>query len=375
MALTTNKVSFWRGTRAQFNALGDNTSPNTFYTVKEEDGRWSSFYGPQMIIERTGQLMPAKDILELAEFTADVKAAMTPGKTRYVIHDEGKEMPGLTYPDDYTGYYEIEKRVDGKFQVTDSSGVRWLLLAFVIVIAVRLTILLILSGGIDRENIVASIIVDYVFSLGALIFLAENAMRINARALEDREKARLAQYRYMNLSQQVNPHFLFNSLNILDCLVCEQKTDQASTYIHKLAAIYRYLLRNEEERLVKLRDEMDFVDQYVDLLKVRFPEGLDIQIDIPADRLNRRVVPCSVQLLIENATKHNAVSADKPLQIMVKCEDDCVVVSNTLNPKISSGPSTGLGLKYLREQYQDVAGKTPVVRMGENEYTVVIPLI
>ena len=275
------------------------------------------------------------------------------------------------------GIYMIAGRLsrDGKFQVTDSSGVRWLLLAFVIVIAVRLTILLILSGGIDRENIVASIIVDYVFSLGALIFLAENAMRINARALEDREKARLAQYRYMNLSQQVNPHFLFNSLNILDCLVCEQKTDQASTYIHKLAAIYRYLLRNEEERLVKLRDEMDFVDQYVDLLKVRFPEGLDVQIDIPADRLNRRVVPCSVQLLIENATKHNAVSADKPLQIMVRCEDDCVVVSNTLNPKISSGPSTGLGLKYLREQYQDVAGKTPVVRMGENEYTVVIPLI
>ena len=275
------------------------------------------------------------------------------------------------------GIYMIAGRLsrDGKFQVTDSSGVRWLLLAFVIVIAVRLTILLILSGGIDRENIVASIIVDYVFSLGALIFLAENAMRINARALEDREKARLAQYRYMNLSQQVNPHFLFNSLNILDCLVCEEKTDQASTYIHKLAAIYRYLLRNEEERLVKLRDEMDFVDQYVDLLKVRFPEGLDIQIDIPADRLNRRVVPCSVQLLIENATKHNAVSADKPLQIMVRCEDDCVVVSNTLNPKISSGPSTGLGLKYLREQYQDVAGNTPVVRMGENEYTVVIPLI
>ena len=275
------------------------------------------------------------------------------------------------------GIYMIAGRLsrDGKFQVTDSSGVRWLLLAFVIVIAVRLTILLILSGGIDRENIVASIIVDYVFSLGALIFLAENAMRINARALEDREKARLAQYRYMNLSQQVNPHFLFNSLNILDCLVCEDKNEQASTYIHKLAAIYRYLLRNEEERLVKLRDEMDFVDQYVDLLKVRFPEGLDIQIDIPADRLNRRVVPCSVQLLIENATKHNAVSADKPLQIMVRCEDDCVVVSNTLNPKISSGPSTGLGLKYLREQYQDVAGKTPVVRMGENEYTVVIPLI
>ena len=275
------------------------------------------------------------------------------------------------------GTYMIAGRLsrDGKFQVTDTGGLRWLLLAFVIVIAVRLTILLIINGGLDRENIVASIIVDYVFSLGALIFLAENAMRINARALEDREKARLAQYRYMNLSQQVNPHFLFNSLNILDCLVCEQKTEQASTYIHKLAAIYRYMLRIEEERLVKLRDEMEFVGQYVDLLKVRFPEGLDVSIDIPEELMGRRVVPCSVQLLIENATKHNVVNADRPLRIRVRAEADSIVVSNTLNPKVSSGPSTGLGLKYLREQYHDVAGKEASVRMTDTEYTVQIPLI
>lgn len=117
MALTNNKVSFWRGTRAQYNALGNNTSPNTFYTVKEEDGRWSSFYGPQMLFERGGQLMPAKDLLEFSEFDAEKKNAMTPGRVRYIIHDENKEMPGLVYPDDYTGYYEIEKRADDKFQV------------------------------------------------------------------------------------------------------------------------------------------------------------------------------------------------------------------------------------------------------------------
>ena len=117
MAVTTNKVSFWRGTRAQYEALGTNTSPNTYYTVKEEDGRWSYFYGPQMIFERSGQLMPAKELLELADFTTSVKDAMSPNKDRYIIHDENKEMPGLIYPDDYTGYYEIQKRVDGKFQV------------------------------------------------------------------------------------------------------------------------------------------------------------------------------------------------------------------------------------------------------------------
>ena len=275
------------------------------------------------------------------------------------------------------GIYMIAGRLsrDGKFQVTDSSGLRWLLTAFVVVIAVRLTILLILSGGVDRENIVASIIVDYVFSLGALIFLAENAMRINARALEDQEKARLAQYRYMNLSQQVNPHFLFNSLNILDCLVCEEKNEQASTYIHKLAGIYRYMLRIEKERLVRLRDEMEFVKQYVDLLKVRFAEGLDVHIDIPEEKMGRKVVPCSVQLLIENATKHNAVSAEKPLRIDVRCGEDSVIVSNTLNPKVSNSPSTGLGLKYLRDQYRDVAGKEAFVLVTDKEYTVEIPLI
>jgi len=275
------------------------------------------------------------------------------------------------------GIYMIAGRLSrgGRFQVTDSSGMRWLLTAFVIIIAVRLAILLIISGGVDRENIVASIIVDYVFSCGALIFLAENAMRINARALEDREKARLAPYRYMNLSQQVNPHFLFNSLNILDCLVCEDKNEQASTYIHKLAGIYRYLLRIEKERLVRLREEMEFVEQYVDLLKVRFAEGLDVHIDIPEEKMGLKVVPCSVQLLIENATKHNAVTVDRPLHIDVRCGDDTLIVSNNLNPKVSNGPSTGLGLKYLRDQYRDVAGKEATVRMTDNGYTVEIPLV
>ena len=117
MALTTNKVSFWRGTRAQYNALGENTSPNTFYTVREEDGRWSYFYGPQMILDRTGQLMPAKELIEVAELTAEKKGAMVVGKTRYIIHDPEQTVSGLEYPSDYTGYYEIEKRADGKLQV------------------------------------------------------------------------------------------------------------------------------------------------------------------------------------------------------------------------------------------------------------------
>lgn len=262
-----------------------------------------------------------------------------------------------------------------EFKKTGKDSLRWLLVAFLLIISVRLAILL-KTDGINSENIVMSIIFDYIFSCGVLIFLAEYAIRINEKAAEEQEKARLAQYRYMKLSQQVNPHFLFNSLNILDCLVCEKQTEPASEYIHKLANIYRYLLKNEEEKLVTLRDEMAFVSQYVDLLKVRFQEGLDVTVDIPDALMTRKVVPCSIQLLIENATKHNAISPDKPLRISLTCPDgEYVTVTNSLRPKVTAAQSTGLGLNYLREQYNDLAGKEVIINKSEEEYCVKIPLL
>ena len=261
------------------------------------------------------------------------------------------------------------------FHEAGSSQIRWLLLAFVLIILVRVAILLLTQGALDSRNIAASIFVDYVFTLGAMIFLAEAAIRISARAREDQERARLEQYRYLNLSQHVNPHFLFNSLNILDCLVCDGKQEQASAYIHKLAGVYRYLMSNEEERLVPLRRELDFVGQYVELLQVRFPEGLLVDVDIPDALLPAKVVPCSVQLLIENAIKHNAVDPQDPLRIRVRAEGDSLVVSNNRKPKIRQESSTGLGQKYLRGQYRDVAGKEVTIESTDGEYTVKIPLI
>ena len=261
------------------------------------------------------------------------------------------------------------------FHHTGERQIRWLLLAFVLIITLRVAILLLTPGGFDSRNIAASILVDYVFTLGVMIFLAEAALRINARAREDQERARLEQYRYMNLSQHVNPHFLFNSLNILDCLVRDGQQEQASAYIHKLAGVYRYLTGNEEERLVSLRRELDFVEQYVDLLRVRFPEGLDVEIDIPETLLNRKVVPCAVQLLIENAIKHNAVESSDPLRIRIGASGDRLSVSNNRKPKLRQAPSTGLGQKYLRGQYKDVAGKEVTILSTDSDYTVEIPLI
>ena len=127
---------------------------------------------------------------------------------------------------------------------------------------------------------------------------------------------------------------------------------------------------------------MVFVNQYIDLLQLRFPEGLIIDSDIPAAAMNRFVVPCSLQLLIENATKHNVVSLSSPLHISIKVEDGKLVVTNNVTPKFTSASSTGLGLKYIRQQYKGLTKKGVEIIQREGvegvcspEYTVKLPLL
>lgn len=198
---------------------------------------------------------------------------------------------------------------------------------------------------------------------------AKNEMR------KERGKANMAQFQYQRLKRQVNPHFLFNSLNALDCLVAEEKNEQASTYIHKLASVYRYMLKSEDEDLVMMRDELTFVGMYVDLMKVRFPEGFDVVVEVPAEDQTKFVLPCSIQLLIENATKHNAVSAENPLIIKVESDGQQVMVSNNVIPKLTKVQSTGLGQSYIRQQYLDLSGKAITIENTDKYYSVTLPLL
>ena len=208
-----------------------------------------------------------------------------------------------------------------------------------------------------------------------LVFIVNYAVAAKREMHQEREKANMAQYRYMKLKGQVNPHFLFNSLNILDCLVCEEKTEQASTYIHKLAGIYRYMIKSEDEDIVPLRDEMTFVNQYVDLLRLRFPEGFEVEFNVPEKEMSRYVLPCALQLLIENATKHNAVTAANPLKITVEVIGDSLRVCNNIVPKVTRVQSTGLGQKYIRQQYMDLSGKTIEIDNDGKNYSVTLPLL
>ena len=211
-----------------------------------------------------------------------------------------------------------------------------------------------------------------------LVYMMEYLWTSRQALKAEKLKRHKAQFEYMKLKQQVDPHFLFNSLNVLDCLVVEHKTDEASTFIHKLAGMYRYMLKNEGAMKISLREEMAFVNMYADLMKVRFQSCFVLNVSIPEEFLGHCVIPCSLQLLLENALKHNSAMPSDPLIIDVMATDGYVSVSNTLHPRRSGGTdesSTHVGLNYIRQQYMDLSGMDIEIHEAGNMYTVTLPLI
>ena len=232
------------------------------------------------------------------------------------------------------------------------------------------------SGGFTREfPILFATSLLAQITVYCIVFMINYALSTRSDMQKEREKANMAQYRYIKLKQQVNPHFLFNSLNILDCLICEECTERASSYTHKLAGVYRYMLKSEDEMVVSLRDELVFVNLYVDLLKERFPVGFSVETDVSEGMMARFVLPCSIQLLIENAIKHNTVSEDNPLVIGIKTDGEYIKVTNNISPKVTQSPSTGLGQQYIRQMYLDLTGKQIGITMTDTTYQVTLPLI
>ena len=223
------------------------------------------------------------------------------------------------------------------------------------------------------RNIVVALLVE--MTLFGLTYVVEYGVNIRRELGTQRERRHLAEYRYMALKNQVNPHFLFNSLNILDSIVQDGEQEEASRYIHKLAGIYRYMLQHDGEKLVRLSEEITFVSMYADLLKIRFPEGISVEKDIREDDLNRMVVPCTLQLLLENVTKHNAITPEAPVRIRVLTDGKYLFMENNRIPKASAPVSTGLGLPYIRRQYMDLSGKDILVEETDDVFRVRIPLL
>ncbi|MBD8347232.1 sensor histidine kinase [Dysgonomonas sp. HGC4] len=210
----------------------------------------------------------------------------------------------------------------------------------------------------------------------SFIILVLELFFYNQRQLESQkhiaviEKEKI-EYLYSTLKTQVHPHFLFNSLNVLSSLIFEDP-QRANIYTKKLSNVYRYFLSTNTQKSVLVKDEISFVESYLYLLLIRFEDALEINITGNRE-IQKQVIPVSIQLLIENAIKHNVVSVDRPLLVEVNITSECIEVTNNMQPRLNVEES-GHGLSNLQKQYT-LYGKEIEVSKTTSQFVVKIPYL
>lgn len=177
-----------------------------------------------------------------------------------------------------------------------------------------------------------------------------------------------------SLKQQVNPHFLFNSLNTLKSLT-KQNPQLATHFIDEMSSVYRYMLLHQDKKDVTVGEEIDFLKSYLYLLKIRFGEAIQTKIDLPETFLKNPMPPNTLQMLIENAVKHNSLSLKKPLSISISVNQNHLTVQNNLQPKKQiTAASSYFGLSNISNRYLLSKGKDIIIEKTETSFSVSLPL-
>ena len=226
-------------------------------------------------------------------------------------------------------------------------------------------------------------LVDKAISLGAIVKNSLPVVPWNwivvlqielfvSQSRRDKIEKEKAQYQLMTLKNQVNPHFLFNSLNTLASLAYTD-ANKTNFFAKKLSSVYRYFLTTSEKPSVTLAEEMTFVETYFQLEKIRFGESLQLQIKILAETQCKSVIPTSIQMLVENAIKHNINTEQSPLVIEITSSGNTITVSNNYQPR-QNVKSNRMGLRNLRQQYF-LKGKVIHIEQSESTFAVTLQFI
>ncbi len=185
-------------------------------------------------------------------------------------------------------------------------------------------------------------------------------------------KQQSLQNELMALKNQVNPHFLFNSLNSLSALVKDNKN--ATIFINKLSSMYRYILQSSEQDLIPLEEELLFLNNYIHLIKTRYRNRFNITYNIHEKWLKKEVPVLALQLLVENAIKHNEISEENPLQVNIYSEDEFIIIENEIRPRKSLASGTGNGLSNLNKRYYALKKKHISISNKNNTFKVKLSL-
>jgi len=224
------------------------------------------------------------------------------------------------------------------------------------------------STFVFKDFFVALVVIISVYVIKVIYQNQQNRLEIQNLKIEN------LQSQFDALKNQVSPHFLFNSLNSLKTLIRETP-EVAQEYLNHLSSVLRYTLQANENKLVNLNDELQFVESYFFLIKLRFNKNITLVQNINNKLMNSKIPPLALQILIENAIKHNEISKRNSLEISVSTTDDTLVVKNNINKKYSPEPGTGVGLVNLSNQYRILAGKEILIKNDESNFVVEIPLL
>jgi len=205
-----------------------------------------------------------------------------------------------------------------------------------------------------------------------LLYQSYNSQQISLELEQIRTDNLHAQYEL--LKQQINPHFLFNSLNTLKSMI-DIKDEGSGDFVVRLADFYRFTLDNRKLDLIPLKKELAILDAYVFLLISRFEDGIEFKIDIQEELLNSYIPPFTLQLLCENCIKHNIVSLAHPLIIKLYSEDEYIIIENNFQPKNTPQESAGIGIENIRERYKHFAEKELIILQNDINFTVKLPIV
>ena len=211
-----------------------------------------------------------------------------------------------------------------------------------------------------------ALIISLIIMIGYFFKEIEDA-KLKAEQLKTQNE----RMRFESLKAQLDPHFLFNNLNVLASLIGENP-EKAENFTLALSDIYQYILSQKNKKLVPVKDEIKFAQKYLDLLKMRFEDGLNYTL--PDMIPEGKIPPLSLQLLLENAVKHNTIYVQKPLKINVSFQNNKLIVTNNLNPKQNKDESYKIGLKSLKERYKLLNSQIEIIQ-NQNSFTVKLPII
>ncbi|WP_324068709.1 MAG: 2TM domain-containing protein [Flavobacterium sp.] len=222
-------------------------------------------------------------------------------------------------------------------------------------------------------NYLVTIIITFFVTLAFHAFYFYKAYQEN-KVKEQKIIAGNASAQFESLKNQIDPHFLFNSLNVLSSLI-EENPESAQKFSTSLSKVYRYVLEQKDKELVSVAEELKFAKTYMNLLKMRFENSITFEIPEGFDNEEAKVVPLSLQLLLENCIKHNIVSEAKPLHVKITIENNQLVVTNNLQKKEVLSDRKGVGLQNIVNRYAILTKRTVLVEENEKEFKIFLPIL